>query len=81
MNSQEKKEAYNYVFDDLISNYGDLFRGKYDAKNGSESFMYGIWTVMDVIAHNDKKDEVLNALFFTNMQISEDRIKNKNGNK
>ena len=81
MNSQEKKEAYNYVFDDLISNYGDLFRGKYDAKNGSASFMYGIWTVMDVIAHNAKKDEVLNALFFTNMQISEDRVKNKNGNK
>ena len=27
-----------------------LFRGEYDAKNGSESFMYGIATVMEYLA-------------------------------
>ena len=27
-----------------------LFRGEYDAKNGSESFMYGIFTVMEYLA-------------------------------
>lgn len=27
-----------------------LFRGEYDAKNGSESFMYGISTVMEYLA-------------------------------
>ena len=27
-----------------------MFRGEYDAKNGSESFMYGIATVMEYLA-------------------------------
>lgn len=81
MNSQEKKEAYNYVFDDLISNYGGLLRGNYDAKNGNEHFMYGIWTVLEIIAYNaggDDKVDLLNIIFSTNMEESEKKI---NGNK
>jgi len=74
VNSQEKKEAYNYVFDDLISNYGGLLRGTYDAKNGDVHFIYGIWNVLEIIAYNaggDDKVDLLNIIFSTNMEESE----------
>lgn len=73
MNSQEKKEIYNYVFDDLISNYGGLFQGRYDGKNGNKDFMYGIWTIMEAIAYNagGNKTDILDEIFATNMTESE----------
>lgn len=43
-----KQEAYKIVFNDLIKN--KMFCGHYDAKHGNEHFMYGILTVMEVIA-------------------------------
>jgi hypothetical protein len=80
MNSS-KKESYNLVFDDLISNYGGLLRGTYDAKNGNEAFMYGILTVLEIIAYNaggEEKVEVLDILFTMNMEESERKV---NGDK
>lgn len=50
MKKTELEKAYKMVFDDLVNNGSGLFVGKYDAKNGEESFMYGICTVMESIA-------------------------------
>lgn len=49
----------------------DLFCGKYDARNGKEDYMYGISTVMEVIAHY-AGDEEFEDMFLKNMQESED---------
>lgn len=46
----DKKEAYQIVFDDLCR--CSIFNGEYDAKNGSEDYMSGVYTVMEVIATN-----------------------------
>ena len=70
-----KKEAYKIVYDDLIQN--ELLIGKYDAENGSEDFMDGIWVMMEIIASNIS-DETLyefDEIFLNNLKQSEDKIK------
>lgn len=51
----------------------DLFCGKYDAKNGKESYMHGISTVMEVIAHY-AEDEEFEDMFLKNMIKSEEKV-------
>lgn len=51
----------------------DLFCGKYDAKNGGEHYMYGISTVMEVIA-NYAGDEEFEDMFLKNMIDSEEKV-------
>jgi len=53
-----------------------LFRGIYDAKNGNEHYMYGISTVMEVIA-NKANDEEFENEFLHNMELSEERAGRK----
>ena len=52
-----------------------MFRGEYDAKHGSESFMYGIATVMEYLAM--KVDEEfyweISDIFTKNMAKSLDK--------
>ena len=48
----------------------DLFCGKYDAKNGKDSYMHGISSVMEVIAHY-AEDEEFEDMFLKNMIESE----------
>ena len=36
------KEAYRIVLNDILNNGCGMFVGKYNAKNGSAEFMYGI---------------------------------------
>lgn len=53
-----------------------MFRGEYDARHGSESFMYGISTVMDYLALKVDEDfyqEVSDA-FIKNMVKSQEKI-------
>ena len=50
-----------------------LFRGIYDAKNGNEHYMYGISTVMEVIA-NKANDDKFEDEFLHNMQLSEEKV-------
>ena len=52
----------------------ELFCGKYDAKNGNEHFMYGISTVMEVIAKY-AGDEQFEDIFLNNMVKSEEKYK------
>lgn len=64
-----KKEAYRIVFNDILNSGIDLFIGKYDAKHGSQKFMFGISTVMEHLAFNTSEQdyEEFSELFLRNM--------------
>ena len=62
------KKAYRLVFKDLSKI--DMFRGLYDAKNGDESFMYGVSTVMGTVAF-EAEDFDFEEKFIENMTNSE----------
>ena len=49
MRLMRKKKAFKIVYNELV-NQCRLFTGMYDARNGDDKFMYGIETVMEVIA-------------------------------
>ena len=53
-----------------------LFRGEYDAKNGSESFMYGIATVMEYLASlvDDTFYQKVSDTFTHNMAKSQEKV-------
>ena len=53
-----------------------LFRGEYDAKNGSESFMYGISIVMEYLAScvDDTFYQSVSDIFTHNMVKSQEKI-------
>ena len=65
----EDKKAFQIVFDKLKE--CNLFCGKYDARNGNEDFMYGISTVMEVIAYY-AGDEEFGVMFLHNMVESQE---------
>lgn len=69
------KEAYKIVLEDLKK--CNLLCGIYDAKNGNESFMYGISTVMESIAYN-AEDEDFADMFLSNMMKSQSKVKEGN---
>lgn len=72
----DKKEAYEIVLNDLMSdNAPGLFKGRYDAVHGNESFMYGISTVIEFIAHHvsNKAEDKYSNLFMNNMVKSEEK--------
>lgn len=66
-----KKEAYKIVYEDLKTHR--LFRGIYDGKNGSKSFMYGVSIVMECVAVGVSEEtyEEFNKEFIDNMIKSE----------
>lgn len=78
MDKRDLREAYEIVLADLMSNCGGLPVGRYDAKNGNKHFMYGIFTIMEIIATKAEKEEILNEIFSKNMEESEIKA---NGNK
>ena len=53
-----------------------MFRGEYDAKNGSESFMYGIATVMEYLAScvDDAFYQSVSDGFTRNMVKSQEKV-------
>lgn len=50
-----------------------MFEGRYDAKNGSSVFMYGIETVMEYLAYkiSDEYGDNFSDIFTQNLIISE----------
>lgn len=73
----EKAEIYKTVLEDLVE--CPMFLGVYDAKNGSEQFMYGVQTVMEFIAYNCG-EEIYNEfeeIFLENLQKSVDKAQNR----
>lgn len=69
------KTAYQLVYDDMVLKGPKLFRGHYDAKQGNNSFMYGICTVMEFIADKVSPEvyDKFSKEFVTNMNKSEER--------
>lgn len=77
-----KRLAYKIVYDDLTKPSGcELFVGKYDAKNGVDSFMNGIWTLMEFIAYKvgEKNGDKFNKLFIDNLEKSKQEAKSHCG--
>lgn len=71
--TNELRDAYKMVLEDMINSECGLLVGKYDARNGGKQFMFGVSTVMEWIASrvgNDTLDEFEN-LFLKNMLESE----------
>lgn len=52
-----------------------LFVGKYDAKNGSEKFMYGVNAVMEYLAYevSDEYGDKFSDMFVKNMLDSKNK--------
>ena len=71
----EKRQIYETVFNDLLEI--PMFRGVYDAKNGSEHYMYGINIVMNFIANkiSEKASDEYNDEFDKNMIKSEEKAR------
>ena len=63
------RKAYRLVYQDLRK--VSMFRGVYDARNGDETFMYGIQTVMENVAHGADEFEKFNNIFLDNMTYSQ----------
>lgn len=70
-----KKLAYWIIYKELTRE-DSLFTGKYDAKNGSEHFMYGVAMVMEQIAYgvSTKVGDRFQDLFTDNMLASKGRV-------
>jgi hypothetical protein len=70
------REAYRIVFNDILNSDCGLMVGKYDAKNGDETFMFGILTVMKWIAYRASKadGEEFSELFIKNMIKSGEKV-------
>lgn len=71
----DKKTAYEIVYNDLSKL--NMFMGTYDAKNGSELYMHGIWAVMENIAYHTDKLEEFEKIFFENIEKSIDKAQKK----
>lgn len=71
----ELKKAYQMVFNDLHN--CPMFQGRYDAINGNPYFMFGIETVMEVIAnraYDDNFAEKFSNEFTDNMLRSRENV-------
>lgn len=70
----DKSKAYAIVLNDILEKGCGLMTGKYDAVNGNKNFMYGIYTVMELIAYSVNEDigYEFDELFLDNMIKSEE---------
>ncbi len=69
------EKAYKAVYNDLMK--VDLFRGHYDAKNGSAGYMNGICSVMENIALHVSEETANQYMkeFTNNIQDARKRVK------
>lgn len=75
------QDAYRIVYNDILNSECNLLLGVYDARNGSEQFMYGIDTVMEWIAYrvSEKDGDSFSEMFLKNMSESKKKLdKNRN---
>lgn len=78
MKKTELEKAYSTVFYDLMQMNCGMLVGKYDACNGSESFMHGIHTVMELIAAKADEDYFEFSDMFTRNMIESQEKARKN---
>ena len=71
--TREEKQTIQKVIEDM-SECG-LFCGRYDAKNGSKQFMYGISVVMEYLAYlvSEEYGDQIESEFLKNMKKSEEK--------
>ena len=69
-----KQDAYKIVYNDILNRDIGLFFGRFDAKNGTPEFMYGISTLMEFIAYESGEANyyVFQKIWFENFQKSID---------
>lgn len=69
------QDAYRVVYNDILNSGCNIFTGNYDAKNGSEQYMYGVSTVMEWIAYkvNEETGNDFSDLFTKNLIKSIDK--------
>ena len=72
-----KAEAYKIVLDDIMNDGPSMFMGTFDAKNGDKAFMFGIETVMEMIAYNASEQDYFDfdKIFTKNFMESLDKAK------
>lgn len=80
---EDIREAYKIVFADMMNDGCGLLVGKYDARNGSNKFMYGIMTVMDYITGNISEilSKAFEDEFYKNLEESRVRAVEQKDNK
>ena len=71
MTKELRKKVIKSTIEELME--CELLRGKYDAKNGNEHYMYGIATVMERLALevSEEYSEKISNIFIKNMIESE----------
>lgn len=77
----DKQDLYKKVYDELVRI--PLFVGKYDADNGSSSYMNGIASVMEKIAYcagGDELSDEFETTFLNNMRYSEEHSSSQQKN-
>lgn len=67
-----EKEAFSYVYEKLRAI--PMFSGRFDAKNGSKPFMYGIESVMEFIAFKADQQEEFEKDWTENFEKSIDKV-------
>lgn len=73
------QDAYRIVYNDILNSGCGLMVGEYDAKNGSEQFMFGISTVMEWIAYrvSEADGDAFSEMFTKNLVESEKKALTK----
>lgn len=71
----DTQKAYEIVFNDMMENGPEWFKGTYDAHNGTQHFMFGIQTVLEWIADkiSDECYGKFASSFVDNMIKSEEK--------
>ena len=74
--TDEQKVVAKEIFEQMIFDV-EMFRGRYDAKNGDEHFMFGISTPLTYFAYmiDEEYGGNFETMFMTNMKKSLDKIK------
>lgn len=78
--TEEMRKHYEIVFNDIMVNGPDMFKGVYDAHHGgTQHFMFGIQTVLEYIADkiSDERYGEFASTFVDNMIKSEEKILDK----
>lgn len=73
--TKELQDAYRKVFTDMMTSDCGLLVGRYDAMDGSDTYMHGVCMVMEWIAYRSSEEDYENFidLFTRNMIESEEK--------
>lgn len=71
--TKDLQKAYEMVFNDMTNSGCGLLLGKYDARNGEDTYMHGVCMVMEWIAYRVNNDvgNAFSDVFIQNMMESE----------